>query len=253
LILKKNPSRLNKALLQHPEFTRGIKDMAGVAPAVLAWGLVTGVAMANSGLGLWGAVLMTLMVFAGSAQLATTPLIVAGAPVWVILATAFCVNLRFVVFSIHLRQYLMHLPLLDRLLTGYVAGDLNYVLFIRAYPQVGGNEAERQSRYAYLMGTCAVNYVCWMVSSLVGIAFAASIPVHWGLAFAGILALLGLACAIVKTPLQAVGAVLAAATAVVFFAIPLRLNIVVAIVCSVAICLALEQLLASVGKHKRGA
>lgn len=226
--------------------------MAGLAPAVLAWGMVTGVAMANSGLGLWGATLMTLTVFAGSAQLATTPLIVAGAPVWVILATAFCINLRFVVFSIHLRQYLMHLSLRDRLLTGYVTGDLNYVLFIRAYPDVGTTEADRQSRFAYLMGTCAVNYLCWMGSSLVGIAFAASIPVHWGLAFAGILALLGLACAVVKTPLQAVGAVIAAATATWFFAIPLRLNIVVAIGCSVAICLLLEQLVQSITAKKKG-
>jgi predicted branched-subunit amino acid permease len=49
------------------------------------------------------AVAMTLFVYAGSSQLAAIPLIVAGAPAWVIWATGFCVNLRFVVFSLHLR------------------------------------------------------------------------------------------------------------------------------------------------------
>jgi predicted branched-subunit amino acid permease len=250
--LRKIPSQLNKALLRHPEFKRGITDMLGLAAAVLAWGLVTGVAMANSGLGPLGAVLMTLTIFAGSAQLATTPLIVAGAPIWVILATAFCVNLRFVVFSVHLRKYLMHLSLKDRLLTGYVTGDLNYVMFIRAYPEAGTTEAERQARYAYLMGTCFVNYVSWMSASLVGIVFAAYVPVHWGLAFAGILALLGLTCAIVSTRLQAIGAVVAAAAAIAFFAMPLRLNIVVAIGCSVVICLLMEGLVARAQAKKGG-
>lgn len=236
--------------MQHPEFAHGAKDMLGISPAVLAWGLVTGVAMTNSGLGPLGAVLMTLTMFAGSAQLATTPLIIAGAPVWVILATAFCVNLRFVVFSVHLRHYLMHLPLRDRLVTGYLTGDLSYVLFIRAYPEPGHTEAQRQQRYAYLMGACSVNYGCWMAASLVGVAFAAYIPVHWGLAFAGILALVGLTCAVVNTRLQAVGAVVAGAAAIVFFAMPLRLNIVLAIACSVAICLVLEWLIQSASQRK---
>ena len=53
---------------------------------------------------------MTLLVYAGSSQLAAIPLLFAGAPAWVILATGFCVNLRFVVFSLHLRPYLMHMP-----------------------------------------------------------------------------------------------------------------------------------------------
>jgi predicted branched-subunit amino acid permease len=50
--------------------------------------------------------MMTFLVFAGSSQLASLPLLTAHAPIWVILATAFCVNLRFVVFSAHLRNYL---------------------------------------------------------------------------------------------------------------------------------------------------
>ena len=45
--------------------------------------------------------------------------IAAGAPVWVILTTSFCVNLRFVVFSAHLRGYVMHLPRSVRQLAGY--------------------------------------------------------------------------------------------------------------------------------------
>lgn len=237
---------LNRALLAHPAFKRGAKDMLAVAPGIGAWGLMTGVAMVNSGMGWVNATLMTLTVFAGSAQLAATPLIAAAAPIWVILATAFCVNLRFVVFSIHLRPYLLHLTLRERLLTGYITGDLNYVMFVSAYPQVGSTEAQKKEQVAYLMGSCIVNYVTWMGSSILGIGLASYIPLSWGLGFAGILALIGLTCALTTNRLRALGVLIAAGTTVVAYSLPLKLNILVAIFFAVLICLIFEQL-----AHKR--
>jgi predicted branched-subunit amino acid permease len=80
-----------------------MRHTRGVAPGIAAWGLMTGVAMVKSGMSVTESVAMTLLVYAGSSQLAAIPLIMAGAPMWVIWATGFCVNLRFVVFSLHLR------------------------------------------------------------------------------------------------------------------------------------------------------
>jgi predicted branched-subunit amino acid permease len=57
---------------------------------------------------------MSLLVFAGSAQLAmrARPLLAdrQGAPLWVIWATAACVNLRFVILSAQWRPYFGVLP-----------------------------------------------------------------------------------------------------------------------------------------------
>ena len=55
---------------RHPEFVRGARDMTATALGIAAWGLLTGIAMANSGLPLPLGILMSLIVFAGSAQLA---------------------------------------------------------------------------------------------------------------------------------------------------------------------------------------
>ena len=110
---------------RHPAFMEAVRDLAPQAPGVAAWGLMTGVAMVNSGLSVVEAIAMTLFVYAGSSQLAALPLIVAGAPAWVILATGFCVNLRFMVFSLHLRKYLMHLPRLERMVHGYLTADIS--------------------------------------------------------------------------------------------------------------------------------
>ncbi|MEY3939317.1 MAG: inner membrane protein YgaZ [Pseudomonadota bacterium] len=87
---------------RHPAFMEAVRDVAPQAPGLAAWGLMTGVAMVNSGLSVFESIAMTLFVYAGSSQLAALPLIAAGAPAWVIVATGFCVNLRFMVFSLHL-------------------------------------------------------------------------------------------------------------------------------------------------------
>jgi predicted branched-subunit amino acid permease len=230
-----------KAHRGRSEYWEGVRDQTSVALGISAWGLMTGVAMVKSGLSVLEAVLMTLIVYAGSAQLAAVPMIAAGAPMWVILAAAFCVNLRFVVFSAHLRPYLMHLPRWERMVSGYVTGDLSYVFFAKRYAKPGETPAERNAQQAYLMGNCAVNYLAWMVASLVGIALANAIPTHWGLGFAGILALLGVLSSLASSPLRIVSAGVAGAASVVAFALPLKLNILAAIASAVAICLLIEQ------------
>ena len=160
-----------------------------------------------------------------------------------ILATAFCVNLRFVVFSAHLRPYVMHLPLRERLVTGYLTADLSYVFFARRYPHAPNADtplSELVAQQAYLMGNCGINWMAWMGASLVGIALANVIPTHWGLGFAGILALLGVMLSLVTSPLRVVAVGISGAAAVVAWALPLKLNIVVAIAVAVVCCLLIE-------------
>ena len=116
------------------EFWRGLKEIVGPSLGISAWALITGVAMIKTGLSAPLAALMSLVVYAGSAQLAALPLIAAGAPLWVLWATAFCMNLRFVIFSAHWRKYFGHLPRMQRLTLTYLATDLTYVLFLRRFP-----------------------------------------------------------------------------------------------------------------------
>ena len=119
------------SFIRHPEFRRGFHDMVAPSLGIAAWGLVTGVAMVKSGMSVAAALAMTLLVYAGSAQLAALPLVVAGAPLWVLWATAFCVNLRFVIYSAHWRKYFGTLPRWQRIVLGYFAVDLSYVAAAR--------------------------------------------------------------------------------------------------------------------------
>jgi predicted branched-subunit amino acid permease len=219
----------DRTLRAQPSYREGVRDFLPQLPGITAWGLMTGVTMVKSGLSGVEAVAMALMVYAGSSQLASLPLIAAGAPVWVVLATGFCVNLRFVVFSLHMREFVMHLPRWRRLAMGYYFTDNTYVLFTRRHPHVSPQAEARAAQEAYLSGLSGANWLSWMSSTLVGIALANFIPPEWGLGFAGILCLLGVQCSLASSRLRILAAGVAAVVAVAVYALPFRLNIVLAI------------------------
>jgi predicted branched-subunit amino acid permease len=222
---------VSQPLWRHPEFRRGAQEMTGIALGIGAWGLVTGVAMINSGLPLPLALMMSLLVFAGSAQLASLPLIAAGAPIWVVWATAVCINLRFVIFSAGWRPYFGHLPRRQRVVLSYFTADLNYVCFMRRFPE----PRPAPEQLPYFWGGVAVNWTAWHLLSLAGILLADRIPTTWGLGFAGTLALLGLTGSLLSDRATWVAAAVAGCAAVAAYALPLKLNIVIAIAAAVAI------------------
>ena len=184
--------------------------MSGIAVGIAAWGLITGVAMVNSGLPVPLAVLMSLLVFAGTAQLAALPLIGSGAPIWVVWATALCVNLRFVIFSAQWRPYLTHLPRWQRARWAYFTADLNYVVFMRRFPEPRTSPEQAP----YFWGGSITNWIAWQVPSLLGIFLGDRIPTSWGLGFAGTMALVGLMCSLLADKASIVAAAVAGCAAV---------------------------------------
>jgi predicted branched-subunit amino acid permease len=222
-----------RATIRHPQFRTGAAEMSAASLGIAAWGLVTGVAMVKSGLSVPLALMMSLTVFAGSVQLAAIPLMMVGSPVWVIWATALCVNLRFVIFSAQWRPYFRRFPRWQRVALGYFCADLNYVMFMRRFREPRDDEGQVE----YFLGGSVCNWLAWQFPSIAGILLADVIPTHWGLGFAGVLALLGLIYSLLSDKATAFAAVVAAAAAVAAFALPFRLNIVVAI--AAAICVGL--------------
>jgi predicted branched-subunit amino acid permease len=224
------PPKPVSPIWRHPEFLRGSRDMWSPALGVAAWGLITGVTMGKSGLHPAVMVLMSLLVYAGSAQLAVLPLMSSGAPIWVVWATALCVNLRFMIFSVQWRPYFIHRRWRERLALAHVTADLNYVLFMRRFPLPQPSPAH----WPYAWGSASTSWLAWQVPSLAGIFLADAVPVHWGFGFAGVLALLGIACSLLTGRVSSVAAVVAGCAAVAAYALPLKLNIVVAIAAAVA-------------------
>ncbi|MBI2771302.1 MAG: AzlC family ABC transporter permease [Burkholderiales bacterium] len=202
-----------------------------MAIGIGAWGVVAGVAMAKSGMGVPLAVFMSVVTYAGSAQIAALPLIAADAPMWVVWATTLCVSLRFMAFSFHYRPYFAHLPLKRRIVLSFLMGDTNFAIFARRFSEpVPGCRHED-----YFLGSAVVTFIVWQLSIITGILVGHGIPASWGLGFAGTMALLALTCTQLRSPSSWVAAVMAACAAVAAYALPLKLNVVVAIAAAVAV------------------
>ena len=67
----------------------GMRDFLPLSVGLVPWAMVTGIAMRSIGLSPLEAMGMNLLVYAGTAQLGTLPLIGGGAPLWLIFLTAF--------------------------------------------------------------------------------------------------------------------------------------------------------------------
>ena len=220
-------------------FREAVRACSQTVPGLFAWGAVTGMAMVQTGLSLWQCLVMTLFVYAGSAQLAALPLIAAGAPVLVVAFTAFMVNLRFVIFSAVIGPHFIHLPWWRRLWMGYNNADMVMGFFPQRYPVHGtGNAA---AKLGYFRGLFISNWWGWQLGTLTGVLLASQIPQAWGIGFAGSLALLALTIPMVKNKPTVIGVIVASLVAVAAVGWPYRLGLLLAMVAGIAAAVLAEQ------------
>lgn len=221
------------AALWREGFQSGLPSLFGIG----AWGLVVGIAMVKSGLTVTQALAMTLVVFAGSAQLASLPLIVANAPIGVVFLTALVVNLRFVIFSALLAPHFAYLPWRQRVTLGYVSGDLTVALFLQRFPSA----APALGKLSYLKGLLYPNWAAWQVGSIAGIFLGSAVPAEWGLGFAGTLAIVCIMVPLTVNRAALCGVVVAGATAVLAYGLPYKLGLLAAVLVGMLAAMAVEE------------
>jgi predicted branched-subunit amino acid permease len=226
------------AVHHEPSWRAGLKDGMPTLFGILAWGLVVGVAMVKSGLTVPQALGMTLLAFAGSAQLASLPLIAAGAPIWVVFLTALVVNLRFVIFAALLAPQFSSLPLRQRFFLGYAAGDLTVAVYLQKFP----TEKPEVGKVSYLKGLLYPNWAAWQVGSIAGVLLGSTVPTEWGLGFAGTLAIIGITVPMVATRPALCGVLVSGAVAVVAAGMPYKLGLLLAVLVGMVVAMAVESL-----------
>jgi predicted branched-subunit amino acid permease len=227
-------------------YREGFKDGLPTWFGVGAWGLVVGVAMIKAGLSIPQALGMTFMVFAGSAQLASLPLIAAHAPIWVIFFTALVVNLRFVIFSALLAPHFAHLSWRTRAAMGFVSGDISVALFMQRYPDI----APAAGKLAYLKGLVYPNWSAWQVGSVIGILLGSQVPANWGLGFAGTLAILCVMLPLVMSRAAVIGVLASGLVALLAASLPYKLGLLLAVLVGMTVAILVEEWLEPILQKK---
>ncbi len=192
--------------------------LAGTVP----FGIVTGIATRAAGLSFWESVAITLLVFSGTAQIAALPLMVAGAPVLVVVFTALVISLRFIIYSAAAAPHFRNLSLAWRLLLGYFNTDTGFALFMRKM----ADHPDFVHRHWYYLGGGNMVALSWIVATVAGIEAGAQVPATWRLEFAATLGILALMGPFVRSRPELVAAMVGGGVALAAAALPLKLGLV---------------------------
>lgn len=223
----------------------GASSATSLLLGMVPWGMVTGVAMVTAGLTSPQALAMSVLVYAGSAQLAVLPLLVIKAPLWVLFVTAFMVNLRYVIYSAVLAPHFSRERVWWRSVMAYLVVDGMFATFVARYQ----TKPDDAGRVYFFLGGSVMLWCAWQAATAVGIFAGAVIPRAWSLEFASTLALIGLVVPLCYDRAVVVGAGVAGAVAVLARPLPLNLGIVAAIAAGVAAGLAAAPFLAPAARR----
>ena len=224
-----------------PAFRAGAREgfttFLPLSVGLIPWALVTGMSMVSVGFTPLQAMGMNVIVFAGTAQLGTLPLIGAGAPVWLIVATALALNLRFLIFSAAIAQGFRGCGPGMRWFCGHLLTD---GVFATCMAKMLETE-DRHWRLGYYLAPSLWSWLLWQCFALIGILAAGSIPNGWSLEFMATIALMLLLIPMAKMRPMLVAALAGGSTAVIFNGLPLKLGLFAGIFIGIAAGLAADH------------
>ncbi len=197
---------------------------------LVPWALVTGMAMTGAGFTPWQAMGMNLIVFAGTAQLGTLPLIAEGAPLWLIILTALALNLRFVIFSAAIAPGFRGIGTPARWLSGHLLTD---GVFATCMTPLHERDDPRW-RLGYYLAPSLWSWLLWQSFALIGIHAAAIVPKTWSLEFMATIALIVLLVPMASQRPMLLAALVGGAAATLLRDLPLRLGTVSGICLGIA-------------------
>lgn len=212
---------------------RGILDTLPLALGAIPFGLVVGIAAADSAMPPFVAWLLSPLIFAGAAQLGL--LTVAGsATMFAALLTLTVVNARHVMYSAALATEFKRHPRWFRWVGASLIVDQNFAL---ALPHIG---AEPVWFRRYWMSASLLMWFNWLVTTGVGEVVGGSIPSSWQIQFAIPILFVGLTISVVKTKPQLVGAMVGGIVGLACAGFPDRLGILIGAVAGVTAAVAFD-------------
>ena len=212
------------------EFLAGCRDEAPLLLGVAPFGMIYGIAALSAGVPAWLAQLASAVVFAGAAQLVIVQMLAAGAGALPIALTSGLLNLRHVLYSASIAEYVRHLPRRWRLLLAYLLTDEAYAVAVLRYQRHEPAAVDAPDlRHWYFFGAGFTLWAGWQLSTAAGLLFGATIPAEWELDFAVPLTFIALLTLLLRERAGQAAALVAGLGALAFAALPYKLGLVAAI------------------------
>lgn len=166
--------------IREESFMQGVKDCVPTLLGYLSIGLAAGVVGKTSGLSIAEITLMSMLIYAGSAQFIFAGMIAAQGSATAIVFTIFFVNLRHLLLSAALSPYFRHLTPLKNMLIGSLLTDETFGVAIN---QRTNNKFISEK---WMHGLNITAYLNWILANMIGAFFGQWIttPHNFGLDFA---------------------------------------------------------------------
>lgn len=218
-------------------FLDGVRALMPMVPGVIPFGLVTGVMAVEQGLSPLTTLGMTLLFYAGSAQMAALQLLRQDAFALLIVLTVLVINLRFFMYSASLAPHLHHLSWRWKWPLSYMLSDQAYALSIL---KLSSGEMARVGHW-YYAGSALSMWLSWQLSVMVGVFLGAGIPANWSLEFAIPLSFLALLVPAIRNSASLAAACVGGVVAVLAMGLPYNLGLLLASLCGVFSGLIVER------------
>ena len=221
-----------------PAFRAGALAIAPILLGTVPFALVTGIAAVDAGLTELEGVAMSVVVYAGAAQLAAIDLMRQDAALVVIIGTALVINARFLMYSASLAAPLAGTSRLAKLGLAYVMTDQAYAVSIVEF---GSRATTLADRIAYYLGAGLTMWIPWVLATVVGVFVGAAVPDDLSLDFAIPLVFVALVVPAVKDRAGGGAALVSGVVAVAAFSLPYNLGLPAAAAAGIIAGLALGE------------
>jgi 4-azaleucine resistance transporter AzlC len=219
-----SPKRMN-------EFIGGARTTLPLLLGVFPSGMLYGVLAMQAGLSILTSQGMSAVVFAGSSQFLILQLIISGTPLFMIVLTAFVINLRHVLYSASIAPHLKSLSPLWKIILGYLLTDEAYSVGINRYLQ----QDKGPHKSWFLFGSGLALWVCWQIGTGCGIFFGQQISPSLSLDFALPLTFIALVVPMLKDKAGLAAALTGGVVSILGFGLPFKLGIILAALIGIAV------------------
>lgn len=161
-------------------FMQGVKDCIPTLLGYLSIGFAAGVLEKTAGMSIMEIILLSVLLYAGSAQFIAAGMIAAGSSVTAIIITIFFVNLRHILLSAALSPYFRHLTPLKNMLVGSLLTDETFGVAIHKAAR------KKNLHEKWMHGLNLTAYFNWIIANIAGAYLGQWIsdPEKFGLDFA---------------------------------------------------------------------
>lgn len=143
----------------------GIPVMLGFIPVGIAYAIMA----RQAGFSIFETIFMSIAVFAGASQMMAVGMYVQGAGIFAMILATFILNLRHLIMSTCVINYIKNEPVKRKLLAAFGVTDESFAIFT--------TEKKENCSVLYFLGLITVTYSSWIAGSAIGAVASDFLPV----------------------------------------------------------------------------